>query len=253
MALFPRRIAGRYAALSRWDRESNAIGYSDDGRRWGEARTVQAPAQPWELIQLGNCGSPIETPAGWLVFTHGVGPMREYAIGAVLLDLDEPERLMAALSEPLLVADESEREGYVPNVVYSCGSMMHGENSRAALRLQRLLGADRHRRPRRAARPAHTCLSSLQGGGPGMADQLPSWTDGQAKAQILEFVRSVTEPGDSFVAGAGSGRGVRQRRDVVVREADVRAGRFSAAALEGDGPGPSRPGQEAAVEGRDRG
>jgi predicted GH43/DUF377 family glycosyl hydrolase len=127
MALFPRRIGGRYAALSRWDRESNAIGYSDDGRRWGKASTVQAPARPWELIQLGNCGSPIETPAGWLVFTHGVGPMREYAIGAVLLDLDEPERLVAALPEPLLVADESEREGYVPNVVYSCGAMRHGE------------------------------------------------------------------------------------------------------------------------------
>jgi predicted GH43/DUF377 family glycosyl hydrolase len=127
MALFPRRIAGRYAALSRWDRESNAIGYSDDGLRWSEAITVQAPTCPWELIQLGNCGSPIETPVGWLVFTHGVGPMREYAIGVVLLDLDEPERLIAALSEPLLMADESEREGYVPNVVYSCGPMIHGE------------------------------------------------------------------------------------------------------------------------------
>jgi predicted GH43/DUF377 family glycosyl hydrolase len=127
MALFPRRIAGRYAALSRWDRENNAIGYSDDGRRWSEAVTVQAPTHPWELVQLGNCGSPIETPAGWLVFTHGVGPMREYAIGVVLLDLDEPERLIAALPEPLLVADESEREGYVPNVMYSCGPMIHGE------------------------------------------------------------------------------------------------------------------------------
>ena len=79
------------------------------------------------MIQLGNCGSPIETPAGWLVFTHGVGPMREYAIGVALLDLDQPERLIAALGEPLLMADESEREGYVPNVVYSCGSMIHGE------------------------------------------------------------------------------------------------------------------------------
>ncbi|HUY48872.1 MAG TPA: glycoside hydrolase family 130 protein [Streptosporangiaceae bacterium] len=127
MALFPRRIGGQYAALSRWDRESNAIGYSDDGHRWSEAITVQAPTRPWELIQLGNCGSPIETPVGWLVFTHGVGPMREYAIGAALLDLDEPEHLIAALSEPLLVADESEREGYVPNVVYSCGSMIHGQ------------------------------------------------------------------------------------------------------------------------------
>jgi predicted GH43/DUF377 family glycosyl hydrolase len=127
MALFPRRIAGRYAALSRWDRESNAIGYSADGRRWGEGITVELPERPWQLIQLGNCGSPIETPEGWLVFTHGVGPMREYAIGAILLDLDEPERLIAALPEPLLVADESEREGYVPNVVYSCGPMIHGD------------------------------------------------------------------------------------------------------------------------------
>ena len=127
MALFPRKIAGRYAALSRWDRESNGITYSDDAHDWSQARTFQSPARPWELIQLGNCGSPIETPAGWLVFTHGVGPMREYAIGAVLLDLAEPERLITALPEPLLVADESEREGYVPNVVYSCGAMRHGD------------------------------------------------------------------------------------------------------------------------------
>jgi predicted GH43/DUF377 family glycosyl hydrolase len=127
MALFPRRIAGRYAALSRWDRESNAIAYSADGHRWSEAVTVQTPTRPWELIQLGNCGSPIETPAGWLVFTHGVGPMREYAIGAILLDLDNPERLIGALPGPLLVADESERDGYVPNVVYSCGPMIHGD------------------------------------------------------------------------------------------------------------------------------
>jgi predicted GH43/DUF377 family glycosyl hydrolase len=127
MALFPRKIAGRYAALSRWDRESNGITYSDDAHDWSQAATFQLPVRPWELIQLGNCGSPIETPAGWLVFTHGVGPMREYAIGAVLLDLAEPEHLIAALPEPLLVADESEREGYVPNVVYSCGAMAHGE------------------------------------------------------------------------------------------------------------------------------
>ncbi len=128
MAIFPRRIGDRYAALSRWDRESNAIGYSADGHRWSEPITIQAPTRPWELIQLGNCGSPIETPAGWLVFTHGVGPMREYAIGAILLDLEHPERLIAALPEPLLVADESERAGYVPNVVYSCGPMVHGNN-----------------------------------------------------------------------------------------------------------------------------
>jgi predicted GH43/DUF377 family glycosyl hydrolase len=126
MALFPRRVGGRYAALSRWDRENNAVAYSADRHRWGAAVTIREPARPWELIQHGNCGSPIETPAGWLVFTHGVGPMREYAIGAILLDLDEPERLIAALPEPLLVASESERDGYVPNVVYSCGSLLHG-------------------------------------------------------------------------------------------------------------------------------
>ncbi len=126
MALFPRKIAGRYAALSRWDRESTAIAYSRDAHDWSQASTVQSPTRPWDLIQLGNCGSPIETPAGWLVFTHGVGPMREYAIGAALLDLDQPEHLIAALPEPLLVAEESEREGYVPNVVYSCGSLRHG-------------------------------------------------------------------------------------------------------------------------------
>ena len=125
MALFPRKIAGRYAALSRWDRESNAIAYSDDAHDWSQAQTAQSPAHPWELIQLGNCGSPIETPQGWLVFTHGVGPMREYAIGVALLDLDQPEHVLAALPEPLLVAEESEREGYVPNVVYSCGAMIH--------------------------------------------------------------------------------------------------------------------------------
>jgi predicted GH43/DUF377 family glycosyl hydrolase len=125
MALFPRRIGGRFAALSRWDRESNAVAYSGDGRSWGEAVTIQVPARPWELTQLGNCGSPIETPMGWLVFTHGVGPMRDYAIGVVLLDLDEPERLIAALPAPLLVAEGAERVGYVPNVVYSCGAMRH--------------------------------------------------------------------------------------------------------------------------------
>jgi predicted GH43/DUF377 family glycosyl hydrolase len=127
MAVFPRRIGGQYVALSRWDRESNAVAYSDDGRRWGPAVNVQTPARTWELTQLGNCGSPIETPMGWLVLTHGVGPMREYAIGAMLLDLDRPEYVRYVLPEPLLVADEQERNGYVPNVVYSCGAMPHGD------------------------------------------------------------------------------------------------------------------------------
>jgi predicted GH43/DUF377 family glycosyl hydrolase len=127
MALFPRRVGGRHVALSRWDRENNAIAYSDDGRWWGEPRTLHVPARPWELTQTGNCGSPVETDAGWLVLTHGVGPMREYSIGALLLDLDDPGRVLAALREPLISPAEDERDGYVPNVVYSCGALRHGD------------------------------------------------------------------------------------------------------------------------------
>ena len=125
MALFPRRVGGQYTALSRWDRESNAIATSQDARRWGPAVTLQSPQQPWELLQLGNCGSPIETAEGWLVLTHGVGPMRVYAIGAILLDLDDPTKIRAQLTQPLLAPDETERDGYVPNVVYSCGGLVH--------------------------------------------------------------------------------------------------------------------------------
>ena len=127
MALFPRRVGGRYMALSRWDRENNALATSDDGVWWGDAHTLQTPRRPWELLQLGNCGSPVETEAGWIVLTHGVGPMREYAIGALLLDRDEPSRVLGALREPLLEAADDEREGYVPNVVYSCGALRHGD------------------------------------------------------------------------------------------------------------------------------
>jgi predicted GH43/DUF377 family glycosyl hydrolase len=127
MALFPRKVGGRYLALSRWDRERLAITMSDDGSEWAESTTLRWPPRPWELVQVGNCGSPLETPAGWLVLTHGVGPMREYAIGAILLDLDDPRRVLATLPDPLLVANEDEREGYVPNVVYSCGALVHGQ------------------------------------------------------------------------------------------------------------------------------
>jgi predicted GH43/DUF377 family glycosyl hydrolase len=127
MALFPRRIRGRYVALSRWDRENNAIVFSPDRRDWIEPTTLQTPAQPWELIQLGNCGAPIETADGWLVLTHGVGPLRVYAIGAILLDLDDPRRVVGRLSEPLLTPDPAERDGYVPNVVYSCGALARGD------------------------------------------------------------------------------------------------------------------------------
>ncbi len=125
MALFPRRVDGRYLALSRWDRENNSIASSPDGVWWGETRTLQTPSRPWELLQIGNCGSPIETEAGWVVLTHGVGPMREYSIGALLLDLNDPSRVVGALREPLLAPDDDTRDGYVPNVVYSCGALRH--------------------------------------------------------------------------------------------------------------------------------
>jgi predicted GH43/DUF377 family glycosyl hydrolase len=127
LALFPRRIGGRYFAISRWDRESIALVDSDDCRIWDTPTTLYTPRRGWELIQVGNCGSPIETPAGWLVLTHGVGPMRAYALGAMLLDLADPSIVVATLSEPLLTPHADERDGYVPNVVYSCGSVIHDD------------------------------------------------------------------------------------------------------------------------------
>jgi predicted GH43/DUF377 family glycosyl hydrolase len=125
MALFPRRINGRYAMLSRLDGENLYLTYSDNLHFWYEAAPLLRPAFPWEYIQLGNCGSPIETDAGWLVLTHGVGPMRRYCIGAVLLDRVDPAQVLGRLSVPLLAPSEQEREGYVPNVVYSCGGLVH--------------------------------------------------------------------------------------------------------------------------------
>ncbi len=125
MALFPRQVGGSYLALSRWDRESISLATSPDNQTWSIGETVHAPGRVWELTQVGNCGSPIETEAGWLVLTHGVGPMRTYSIGAILLDLDHPARVLASLPEPLITATARERDGYVPNVVYSCGAMRH--------------------------------------------------------------------------------------------------------------------------------
>lgn len=125
LALFPRRVGGRYLALSRWDRENSSIAASEDGQAWTQGMDLQLTPEPWEMIQTGNCGSPIETDAGWLVLTHGVGPMRVYCIGALLLDLDEPSRVIASLRDPLLSPQEGDREGYVPNVVYSCGALVH--------------------------------------------------------------------------------------------------------------------------------
>jgi len=126
MALFPRRIAGRYAMLSRQDDENLFIMFSDNPHHWSEPKLILRPSAMWESVKIGNCGSPIETEAGWLVLTHGVGPMRKYCIGAALLDLHDPSKVIGRLREPLLSAEGNEREGYVPNVVYSCGSMLHG-------------------------------------------------------------------------------------------------------------------------------
>jgi predicted GH43/DUF377 family glycosyl hydrolase len=125
MALFPRKIGGRYAMLSRQDGENNHIMFSDNIHFWQESQIIQEPQYPWEFIQIGNCGSPLETDRGWIVLTHGVGPMRQYCIGAVLLDLEDPTKIIARLDEPLLSPHENEREGYVPNVVYSCGAIIH--------------------------------------------------------------------------------------------------------------------------------
>ncbi len=125
MALFPRKINGKYAMLSRQDGENNYIMFSDDIHFWDDSQIVQEPAEPWEFIQVGNCGSPLETHEGWLVLTHGVGPMRVYSIGAILLDLKDPSKMIARLTEPLIRPYEMEREGYVPNVVYTCGAIFH--------------------------------------------------------------------------------------------------------------------------------
>lgn len=128
MALFPRKINGKYAMLCRIDGVNNYIAFSENITVWREARLLQTPKYPWEFVQMGNCGSPLETPDGWLVITHGVGPVREYVLGVSLLDLENPEIEIGRLSTPLLVPDVREREGYVPNVVYSCGSMIHEGN-----------------------------------------------------------------------------------------------------------------------------
>ncbi|MEV6595702.1 glycosylase [Actinoplanes sp. NPDC051346] len=126
VALFPRPVNGRHLALCRSDGETLGLSERDESNRWQEAVPLLMPHRGWDLIQVGNCGSPIETDAGWLVLTHGVGPMRRYVIGAMMLDLEHPERVIADLPHGLLDPDEIEREGYVPNVVYSCGGLLHG-------------------------------------------------------------------------------------------------------------------------------
>jgi predicted GH43/DUF377 family glycosyl hydrolase len=128
LALFPRTIDGEYHALTRHDGANNAVARSSDLDHWSSARPIDHPRAPWETVQVGNCGSPIETDRGWLVLTHGVGPMRTYSIGAWLLDLDDPSRLLGHLPAPLLAPSADEQDGYVPNVVYSCGALLHGDH-----------------------------------------------------------------------------------------------------------------------------
>ena len=128
MALFPRKINDNYVMLSRQDGENNHIMFSDNIHFWQTSQIIQEPKYPWEFVQIGNCGSPLETDKGWIVLTHGVGPMRSYCIGAILLDLDNPTKIIARLDEPLLAPYAKEREGYVPNVVYSCGAIIHNRD-----------------------------------------------------------------------------------------------------------------------------
>jgi predicted GH43/DUF377 family glycosyl hydrolase len=127
MALFPRLINGKYVMLSRIDGENNHIMFSDDLHFWQESKIIQRPTRPWEFVQLGNCGSPIETDAGWIMLTHGVGPMKRYSIGIELLDLEDPTKIIGRLEEPIIVPNEKERDGYVPNVVYTCGALIHND------------------------------------------------------------------------------------------------------------------------------
>jgi predicted GH43/DUF377 family glycosyl hydrolase len=126
MALFPRRVGGRYAMLGRRDNETISLLFSDSLHTWEDGTQVIAPRWPWEFVQVGNCGSPIEIEEGWLVLTHGVGAMRNYTLGACLLDRADPTKLLARLPTPLVWPDAGERAGYVPNVTYSCGAMVHG-------------------------------------------------------------------------------------------------------------------------------
>ena len=127
MALFPRKIDGKYAMIARQDNENLYLIYSDDLYKWDGGQAILKPQFPWEFVQIGNCGSPIELEEGWLMLTHGVGPVRKYSIGAALLDKHDPSRVLARSSEPLLRPELSEREGYVPNVVYTCGAMTHND------------------------------------------------------------------------------------------------------------------------------
>jgi predicted GH43/DUF377 family glycosyl hydrolase len=128
MALFPRKINGKYAMLCRIDGVSNFIAYSDSINIWREAKLIQQPKYPWELLQIGNAGSPIETEDGWLIISHAVGPMNKRVISASLFELGNPEKEIGRLNTPLIMPNEAEREGSVPNAIFSCGSIIHGND-----------------------------------------------------------------------------------------------------------------------------
>ena len=127
MALFPRKIDGKYAMIGRQDNENLYLIYSNDLYSWEGGEAILKPRFPWEFVQIGNCGAPIEVDEGWLLLTHGVGPIRKYSIGAVLLDKRDPSKVLARSREPLVRPEPSEREGYVPNVVYTCGAIRHND------------------------------------------------------------------------------------------------------------------------------
>jgi predicted GH43/DUF377 family glycosyl hydrolase len=127
LALFPRRVGGNYVMCSRIDGENLYLMFSDNVHFWETAELLHAPSRPWEFVQIGNCGSPLETPEGWLLLTHGVGPMRTYCIGAMLLDLEDPQRVIGVLEQPLITPTEKDRDGYVPNVAYTCGALIHNQ------------------------------------------------------------------------------------------------------------------------------
>jgi predicted GH43/DUF377 family glycosyl hydrolase len=128
MALFPRKVGDHFVMAARLDGENIFILRSDNIHFWNESKLILNPKEPWEFVQVGNCGSPVETPEGWVLLTHGVGPMRQYWLGAILLDLDDPTRVIGELRQPMLIPNAEERDGYVPNVVYSCGAMLHGDH-----------------------------------------------------------------------------------------------------------------------------
>jgi predicted GH43/DUF377 family glycosyl hydrolase len=127
IALFPRKVGGRYLSIGRQDGENLYLLSTDDLTHWDDGQLILKPEYPWEFVQIGNCGPPIEIDEGWLLLTHGVGAMRKYSIGAALLDKDDPSKVIGRTQQPILAAADQDREGYVPNVVYTCGAMRHGD------------------------------------------------------------------------------------------------------------------------------